>query len=112
MRIFKHPILGPLPPATRVRIIVDGRSIEAFEDEPVAVAMMAAGIHVCRLTEKRREPRGIFCARGQCTDCIMTVDGRPNVRTCVTPVKEGMRVETGGGAGSDPGSPCSAQSSP
>ena len=95
MRVFDHPILGPLRPGKRVRITVDERSIEAFEGEPIAVAMLAAGVRVCRFTQKRNEPRGIFCARGQCTDCIMTVDGRPNVRTCVTPVKEGMRVETG-----------------
>ena len=95
MRIVHHPILGPLEPGNPVRITVDGRPIEAFEGEPVAVAMMAAGIRVCRLTEKRREPRGIFCARGQCTDCVLTVDGRPNVRACITPVKDGMQVETG-----------------
>jgi predicted molibdopterin-dependent oxidoreductase YjgC len=97
MRILDHPVLGPAEPPNRVRITVDDRSIAAFEGEPVAVAMLAAGIRVCRLTEKRREPRGIFCARGQCTDCVMTVDGRPNVRTCVTPVKDGMRIQTGGG---------------
>jgi predicted molibdopterin-dependent oxidoreductase YjgC len=95
MRITDHPILGPLEPGRAVRITVDGRPIEAFEGEPVAVAMLAADIRVCRLTEKRREPRGLFCARGQCTDCILTVDGRPNVRACITPVREGMRVETG-----------------
>ena len=97
MRIVEHPILGPMPAGRRVRITVDGRPIEAFEGEPVAVAMLAADIRVCRFTKKQREPRGIFCARGQCTDCILTVDGRPNVRACITPVKDGMRVETGMG---------------
>jgi predicted molibdopterin-dependent oxidoreductase YjgC len=96
MRIPDHPILGPAQPGRRVRITVDGRPIDALEGEPVAVAMLAADIRACRLTEKRREPRGVFCARGQCTDCILTVDGRPNVRACITPVKDGMQVETGG----------------
>jgi predicted molibdopterin-dependent oxidoreductase YjgC len=95
MRIADHPILGPLRPGRRVSITVDGRRLEAFEGEPVAVAMMAAGIRICRLTEKRCEPRGIFCARGQCIDCILTVDGRPNVRACITPVADGMQVQTG-----------------
>jgi NADH dehydrogenase/NADH:ubiquinone oxidoreductase subunit G len=27
-------------------------------------------------------------------DCLMVVDGRPNVRACMTPVSDGMRVET------------------
>ena len=35
-----------------------------------------------------------FCAIGRCTDCVMVVDGKPNVRTCITPLAEGMTVET------------------
>ena len=51
------------------------------------------------LTAKRHEPRGIFCAIGRCTDCKMTVDGVPNTRTCITLVKDGMRVEFQDGLG-------------
>ena len=28
----------------------------------------------------------------------MVVDGQPNVRTCITPLKEGMKVQTQDGA--------------
>ncbi len=45
------------------------------------------------------EPRGLFCAIGRCTDCVMTVDGVPNVRTCVTLVEGGMSIETQRGLG-------------
>ena len=55
---------------------------------------MAAGIKSFRTTAKRNEQRGIFCAIGRCTDCMMVVDGIPNTRTCVTMVKDGMKVET------------------
>ena len=34
--------------------------------------------------KKEHKPRGIFCAIGRCTDCVMVVDGKPNVRTCMT----------------------------
>jgi predicted molibdopterin-dependent oxidoreductase YjgC len=78
----------------KVVIRVDGRPMEAFEGEPIAAALMASGVKVFRRTRKRRQPRGIFCAIGRCTDCIMTVDGMPNVRTCVTPVREGMEIRT------------------
>jgi NADH dehydrogenase/NADH:ubiquinone oxidoreductase subunit G len=30
---------------------------------------------------------------GVCFDCAVFVDGRPNVRACMTPVREGMKVE-------------------
>jgi predicted molibdopterin-dependent oxidoreductase YjgC len=60
----------------------------------IAAALLAAGIRVHRYTTKRREPRGIFCGIGQCTDCVMVVNGVPNVRTCVTQVEKGMVIET------------------
>ncbi len=94
MRIEEHPILGTLEKKAVVKIEVDGKLIEAFEGEPIAAALMAAGKSVFRYTRKKGEPRGIFCAIGQCTDCMMTVDGVPNVRTCITPVKAGMKIKT------------------
>lgn len=94
MRIEEHPILGTLEKKAVIKIEVDGRPIDAFEGEPIAAALMAAGISVFRYTRKKGEPRGIFCAIGQCTDCMMTVDGVPNVRTCIIPVKAGMKIKT------------------
>ena len=94
MRIKEHPILGPLEKKVVVEIEVDGRPVEAYDREPIAAALMAAGISVFRYTRKKGEPRGIFCAIGQCTDCMMTVDGVTNVRTCITPVKDGMKIKT------------------
>ncbi|HEY3315345.1 MAG TPA: (2Fe-2S)-binding protein [Bacillota bacterium] len=98
-RIADHPILGPAPARRQVVIFHDGRPIPAYEGEPAAAALEALGILTLRTTARRGEPRGLFCAIGRCTDCVMTVDGVPNVRTCVTPVREGMRVETQRGLG-------------
>ncbi len=98
-RIVHHPVLGELPPAKTVTIWLDGEPIAAREGEPIAAALIAAGRRVLRHTLKRGEPRGVFCAIGRCTDCVMTVDGVPNVRTCVTPVRDGMRVQTQAGLG-------------
>ncbi len=39
-------------------------------------------------------PRGFYCAIGNCSSCNMIVDGKPNVRTCVTMLKENMKVKT------------------
>ena len=94
MRVVRHPILGKSEPRREVTIVVDGKPLEALEGEPIAAALMAMGIKVFRKTPKRKEPRGVFCAIGQCTDCIMTVDKVPNVRTCVTSVREGMEIWT------------------
>jgi predicted molibdopterin-dependent oxidoreductase YjgC len=99
MRIEHHPILGDAPARRKVTITVDGKNIEAFEDESIASALAASGIRVHRTTAKYGEPRGVFCNIGRCTDCVMKVDGRPNVRTCVTRVRDGMRVESLKGLG-------------
>src|SRR5262249_357627 len=37
---------------------------------------------------KYHRPRGLFCVAGDCPNCLMQVDGRPNVRTCIEPVRE------------------------
>ncbi len=98
-RILEHPILGKLTEMKEILIDVDGRKIAAYEGEPIAAALTAAGIKVFRTTPKREEPRGVFCAIGRCTDCIMTVNDQPNIRTCVTPVQEGMKIRTQKGLG-------------
>jgi predicted molibdopterin-dependent oxidoreductase YjgC len=98
-RITTHPILEDLKDRKKVRICVDGKDIEAFEGEPIAAALFAHGIKVLRHSPVLNEPRGIFCNRGRCTDCIMKVNGRPNVRTCVTMVTDGMVIETLQGLG-------------
>lgn len=93
MRIKQHPILGELEPGKMVKIEVDNKAMDAVEDEPIAAALIANGINVFRYTKKHKQPRGIFCAIGLCTDCIMMVDGVA-LRTCVTGVKEGMKMKT------------------
>ena len=93
-RLAEHPILGIQEKGRIVSFTYNGRKLEGHEGEPVAVALKVAGVMVHRYTAKRHEPRGIFCAIGRCTDCVMVVDGVPNVRTCITPLKEGMDVKT------------------
>lgn len=94
LRVGWHPVLGETGKGRTVTISVDGRAIPAREGEPIAAALYAAGIRVTRYSPRSGEPRGPFCMIGRCTECSMTVDGIPNVRTCLTPVRDGMRIET------------------
>jgi predicted molibdopterin-dependent oxidoreductase YjgC len=94
MRVEKHPVLGDREVGRLVSITVDGKVMEAVEGEPIAAALLAQGMRVMRKTPRFGELRGVFCGIGRCTDCIMTVDGIPNVRTCVTPVREGMVINS------------------
>ena len=101
-RIKEHPILGVQEKGQLVKFTFDGKEIEGYEGEPIATALKAAGLMVHRYTKKEHKPRGIFCAIGRCTDCVMVVNGKPNVRTCVTPLEEGMEVQTQYGVSDKP----------
>jgi len=99
LRIVNHPILGDGTDSQWVTINVDGKTLQAKKGEPIAAALLAAGIRKFRITAKEGNPRGIFCGIGRCTDCIMTVNGQPNIRTCITLVEEGMIIENQQGLG-------------
>lgn len=94
MRIENHPIIDSYQKGKKVKFTYDGKEMEGYEGEPIAAALRAEGVMTHRYTKKLHQPRGIFCAIGRCTDCVMVVDGKPNTCTCVTMLKEGMVVET------------------
>jgi predicted molibdopterin-dependent oxidoreductase YjgC len=104
--IERHPILDfQHGQKSKVRFTFDGTELEGFEGEPIAMALHANGVRIYRVTPEMKRPRGFFCAIGKCSSCFMTVDGIPNIRTCVTPLKAGMKVETQLGKGNVPMSP-------
>ena len=105
-RIKEHPILGTPQKGEKVIFLLDGVPAEGYEGEPIAVSLKALGCMVHRYTQKEHRPRGIFCAIGRCTDCVMVVDGVPNVRTCITPLREGMDVRTQYGVSDQPFDEC------
>ncbi len=76
-----------------ITIIVDGAPVIAHRGETIAGALLATGRRAWRYT-RRGQPRGLFCGIGVCFDCLVTVDGVPNVRACLTPVAEGMVIHT------------------
>lgn len=94
MRVKEHPIISDFKKGRLVTFEYDGKILEGYEGEPIAMALKANGIEIHRYTAKLHKPRGIFCSIGRCTDCVMVVDGVPNVRTCMTALKEGMKVQT------------------
>ena len=74
--------------------LVDGKRVRAYPGETVAAALLAAGRRRTRGTTRCGEPRGVYCGMGVCFECIMVVDGRPNVRACTTLAAPSMRIET------------------
>jgi predicted molibdopterin-dependent oxidoreductase YjgC len=73
-------------------IEVNGRAIPALPGQTVAAVLLAAGFRVWRHTPSGA-PRSLFCGMGVCFDCLVTIDGMPDQRACMTPARPGMRVQ-------------------
>ncbi len=70
-----------------------GWKVTGFEGDTIASAAFASGKRLFSRSFKYHRPRGLLCCSGHCPNCMMTVDGVPNVRTCVEPLRDGMVVE-------------------
>ncbi|MBN1246905.1 MAG: FAD-dependent oxidoreductase [Anaerolineae bacterium] len=89
-RIEQHPILTPAH-RDDVEITWQGRPLSAKAGETIAAALFAHGIHIFGHHPQDGAPQGLFCANGQCTQCLVLADGKP-VKACMTIVKPGMHV--------------------
>ena len=98
LRIEEHPILS-FKKGKKVGFLFEGKKMEGHEGEPIAAALHAAGIKTLRYSPHKNRARGFFCAIGRCSSCMMQVDGAVNVMTCITPLKEGMRISRQKGHG-------------
>jgi len=78
---------------TVIHFSVDGQDYTAFDGDTIASALYAAGVRAWRRSHSG-ELRGLFCGIGHCFDCLVTVNGVPNVRACQTLVKPGMVILT------------------
>jgi len=67
--------------------------VEAQSGDTIAAALYRDGQRIFSRSFKYHRPRGLLCVSGKCPNCLMNVDGVPNVRTCITPVREGMKVK-------------------
>ncbi len=90
-RIHRHPIL-PIPSRAVTPFSWHGRTLEAQEGETIASALFANGERTFGHHPRDGAPQGLFCANGQCAQCLVLADGRP-VKACMTAIRPGMQVE-------------------
>jgi NADPH-dependent 2,4-dienoyl-CoA reductase/sulfur reductase-like enzyme/Fe-S-cluster-containing hydrogenase component 2 len=91
-RVERHPVLEVEQRRT-LRMTYNGEGIVALEGEPISSALYAAGIHTFGHHPVDGRPQGLFCANGQCSQCMVIADGMA-VKACMTPVREGMRIQS------------------
>jgi len=75
-----------------VTLFVDGEQVEAARG--ITVASLLHERDAALRTSPAGKPRGLYCGMGVCFECMVRVDGE-TVRSCVTQVRENMRVEVG-----------------
>jgi predicted molibdopterin-dependent oxidoreductase YjgC len=74
-----------------VEFTFEGRRMSALEGQSVAAALLAAGERCLRIDEFGN-PKGVVCGIGFCWECRCSIDGTPDTRACMTPVRTGMVV--------------------
>lgn len=70
----------------------NGRTIRGYEGDTIASALYASGLRIFNRSFKYHRPRGLLCVSGRCPNCMMNVDGTPNVRVCTRNVSPGVEV--------------------
>ena len=83
---------------TDCTITWNGAAIPARAGEPLAAALLAAGIVHFRDTAISGGGRGPFCMMGACFECLVEVDGVANRQACMVPVAAGLQARLQDGA--------------
>lgn len=87
----------------KIQLVVDGKSVVAYEGETVHAALTAAGIR--RLKDSKsnhsklnqsesNRARGVFCGMGICYECLVTINQLTDQRACMTIVEDQMEIHT------------------
>jgi predicted molibdopterin-dependent oxidoreductase YjgC len=83
----------PDPQEKAVTVFIDGAAAAAAEGETVAAVLLRQAEPWARATPISGAHRAPYCMMGVCFDCLAVVDGIASVQTCLTPVRDGMRIE-------------------
>jgi sarcosine oxidase subunit alpha len=75
-----------------IKFTYEGGELSGFAGDTIGSALYASGRRVFSRSFKYHRPRGLLCCSGRCPNCMMTVDGAPNVRVCVEPLRPGADV--------------------
>jgi|SRR5690625_119198 len=94
LRVENHPILEKLPERKRVTIHFNGKTYTGYEGDTIASAIMAHGVYSLRNHEESGTGRGVYCNIGHCYECRVKLDEKSVVRACLTPIYDGMKIDS------------------
>lgn len=77
-----------------LRVSVDGQSVVADPGDTVASLLLMHGHKTFRVNRPSGQARAPYCMIGVCFECLVTIDGEPEVQSCLVRVQDGMEVQT------------------
>lgn len=72
---------------------IDGEAAEGLAGDTLLVAMLNQGNRL-RYSEFGDGSRAGFCLMGACQDCWVWAESGDRLRSCTTPLSEGLRIRT------------------
>ncbi|MDH3763878.1 MAG: (2Fe-2S)-binding protein [Gammaproteobacteria bacterium] len=81
-----------------VSLRIEGREFQVPAGISVAAAVLLCGFAKVRNTPVTDSPRLPYCMMGTCFDCLMCIDGVPNLQACQVVVRQNMVIEYQRGA--------------
>ena len=80
-------------PRTKLPLTYRGKRFQGVAGDTVATALFANGVRIFSRSLKYHRPRGLYSLDGECSNCLVEIDGIPNVRSETTLLKSGMAVK-------------------
>ncbi|NNG07450.1 MAG: glycine cleavage T protein (aminomethyl transferase), partial [Desulfobacteraceae bacterium] len=90
-RLTRLPTLR-IDPAEAFSFAYRGKTYGGLKGDTVATALYANGIRIFSRSIKYHRPRGLYSLDGESSNCLMDIDGVPNVHAELTPIRDGMNV--------------------
>jgi sarcosine oxidase, subunit alpha len=85
-----------IPDSQEIEFTWKGILLKAHAGETIASALIANDIHIFGHHHRDGSPQGIFCANGQCAQCMVIANGRP-VKSCMELIQPGLVVSPADG---------------
>lgn len=76
-----------------VSINFEGMKLDVEKGQTVASALLVGGNTFFRSSVVSGQPRAPYCMMGVCFECLIEIDGIPNQRACMIPVREAMEIK-------------------
>ncbi len=77
-----------------ITVTVDGEQHSVDSSMSVAAALLTVGPASIRTNVADGAVRGPYCMMGVCFECLVEVNGVPNVQSCMMKVADGMVINT------------------